>query len=53
MKLEEIKPRGIRASADTFYKLKIIGVHTKKTQNQVLNQLLNEEMERLNLKCLD
>jgi len=50
MKLEEIKPRGIRASDDTFYKLKIIGVHTRKTQNQVLTKLLEQELERLNIK---
>jgi len=50
MKLEDIKPRGIRASDDTFYQLKIIGAHTKKTQNQVLSKLLAEEMKRLNIK---
>jgi len=50
MKLEDIKPRSLRASNETFHQLKIVAVHTKKTQNQVLKQLLETELERLNIK---
>jgi len=35
---------------ETFYQLKIVAVHTKKTQNEVLKQLLETELERLNIK---
>jgi len=50
MKLEEIKPRSLRASGDTLHQLKVVGAHTKKTQNQVLSKLLEDELKRLQIK---
>jgi len=54
MKLEditrdEIKTKTMKASDETFKKLKIVGAHTQRTQNQVLSDLLKEEFIRLNI----
>ena len=49
MNIDIIKPRCIRASLETFHRLKVISVVTKKTQDQVLSLLLSEEMQRLNI----
>jgi len=54
MKLEDIrgeqtKTKSMKASEETFKRLKVVGAHTQRTQNQVLRDLLREECNRLNI----
>ena len=53
MKLEDIhqkiKVKSIRASEETFRKLKIIGAHTGKSQNQILTEMVDSEFTKLNI----
>jgi len=52
MKLEDIiRPHGIRLTESTLHKLRLVSVHSKRKQNDVLNELLTTEMKRLNVKA--
>jgi len=51
MKLEEIRPHGIRLTESTLHKLRLVSVHSKRKQNDVLSELLTIEMQRLNVKA--
>jgi len=51
MKLDEIiRPHGIRLTESTLHKLRLVSVHSRRKQNDVLNKLLTAEMQRLNVK---
>jgi len=55
MKLKDIsraktKTRSIRATAETFRQLKVLGAITEQNQEQVLSSLLQEALKELNIK---
>jgi len=46
---EQIRTKSMKASDETFKKLKILGAFTQRTQNEVLSDLLKEALEKLKL----